>query len=52
MLTCAGELPENAKINETDTYADDGNDAGFEFADDDDEEGESGSDKEVDVDDI
>jgi hypothetical protein len=46
---CTGELPENAKINETDTFADEG-EGGFEFAEDD-EEG-SGSDNEVDVDDI
>jgi len=47
-LTCAilvkayGELPENAKINETDTFGDEEGEFGFEFGD----EGE------VDIDDI
>lgn len=32
MLKAYGELPENAKINETDTYGDQGEDGiGFEF---------------------
>jgi translation initiation factor 1A len=47
-LKAYGELPEHAKINETDTYgheADEG--IGFEFDEDRDE-----SDKEVDIDDI
>ncbi|KAM0259238.1 hypothetical protein ACHAQJ_003443 [Trichoderma viride] len=50
-----GELPENAKINETDSYGQDGDDnAGFEFGADesDSDESESGEKKEVDIDDI
>jgi len=36
-----GELPENAKINETDTFGDGGDgDVDFEFAEDDEEDGE------------
>jgi translation initiation factor 1A len=41
-LQAYGELPENAKINETDTYGDDDEGCTFEFAD----EGE------VDIDDL
>jgi translation initiation factor 1A len=50
-----GELPENAKINETDTYGQDGDDtAGFEFGADESEsdESDSGDKKELDIDDI
>jgi translation initiation factor 1A len=49
LLTCRnlvkayGELPENAKINETDTFGDEEGEFGFEFGDDD---------GEVDIDDI
>jgi translation initiation factor 1A len=48
-LKAYGELPENAKINETDTYADETNEGiGFEF-----DEDRSGSDaSEVDIEDI
>jgi translation initiation factor 1A len=38
-----GELPENAKINETDTYGEDGGEGGVDFADDD---------QDVDIDDL
>lgn len=59
-LKSYGELPENAKINETDTFGQaDGDDAGFEFgdADSDDEAsdeaaGGAAGKKEVDIDDI
>jgi translation initiation factor 1A len=48
-LKAYGELPENAKINETDTYGDEGNEGvGFEF-----DEERSGSDaSDVEIDDI
>jgi translation initiation factor 1A len=58
-LKSYGELPENAKINEMDTFGNaDGDDAGFEFgdaeSDDDESENEVGGTgkKEVDIDDI
>jgi translation initiation factor 1A len=47
-LKAYGELPENAKINETDTYGHEGDDGNVEF----DEDRDSDSDKEVDIDDI
>ena len=54
-----GELPENAKINETDTYArgDDDNECNFEFDEDrDSEDSDSGAaggqGKEIEIDDI
>jgi len=48
-LKAYGELPENAKINETDTYGDETNEGiGFEF--DEDRSGSEGSD--VDIEDI
>lgn len=48
-LKAYGELPESAKINETDTYGDNAEDGiGFDFGEDD----ESGSGDEIDVDDI
>ncbi|KAF1808862.1 nucleic acid-binding protein [Eremomyces bilateralis CBS 781.70] len=49
-LKLRGELPEEAKINETDTYGDEGGEGiGFEFDDDD----ESGADdKDLDIDNI
>jgi translation initiation factor 1A len=51
-LKAYGELPENAKINETDTYGDEGDQGiGFEF-DEDRSESEDGDGKEVDIDDI
>jgi translation initiation factor 1A len=51
-LKAYGELPENAKINETDTYGDQGDEGiGFEF-DEDRDESDSGDGKEVDIDDI
>lgn len=54
-LKAYGELPENAKINETDTFAGE-EEGGFEFAEDDDEssgeEGADGKGKEIDIDDI
>jgi translation initiation factor 1A len=47
--TFAGELPENAKINETDTFGDqDDEGMGFEF----DEDREGDSDNDVDIDEI
>jgi translation initiation factor 1A len=48
-LKAYGELPENAKINETDTYGDENQDGvGFEF-----DEDRSGSDEsDVDIEDI
>jgi len=54
-LKAYGELPESAKINETDTYGQEGDgDCNFEFDEDrsesDDEDGKGG--KEIDVDDI
>jgi translation initiation factor 1A len=59
-LKSYGELPENAKINETDTFGQaDGDDAGFEFGDADSDEDDSddaaaggAGKKEVDIDDI
>ena len=46
-----GELPENAKINETDTYGHEGGeDCNFEF--DIDDRDASGEEKEIDVDEI
>lgn len=48
-LKVYGELPESAKINETDTYGpDEEGGIGFDFGEDD----ESGDDDEIDVDDI
>merc|ERR1712230_322653 len=49
-----GELPESAKINETDTYGQEGDgDCNFEFDEDRSEsEDEDGKGKEIDVDDI
>jgi translation initiation factor 1A len=49
-LKAYGELPENARINETDTYDQQGVEAGFEFGEED--EDDSGSGNEVDVDNI
>lgn len=47
-----GELPENAKINETDTFgADEDEDVNFEFGDEDEEEEEDGQ-SDLDIDDI
>ncbi|RYP45656.1 hypothetical protein DL768_008045 [Monosporascus sp. mg162] len=57
-LKAYGELPENAKINETDTYArgDDDDQCNFEFDEDreseDEDVGPGGTGKEVDIDDI
>merc|ERR1711939_253982 len=53
-LKAYGELPENAKINETDTYGQEGDgDCNFEFDEDRSEsEDEDGKGKEIDVDDI
>lgn len=56
-LKAYGELPENAKINETDTYGDQGDEGiGFEFDEDRDSESEDEADgtgkKEIDIDDI
>lgn len=54
-LKAYGELPENAKINETDTYGDQGDEGiGFEFDEDrDDSDSEDGKDgKDLDIDDI
>jgi translation initiation factor 1A len=56
-LKAYGELPENAKINETDTYGDQGDEGiGFEFDEDRDDsdssEAEGGAKKEIDIDDI
>ena len=48
-LKAYGELPENAKINETDTYGD-AEEGGVEF--DEDRDDDSDSDKEVDIDEI
>lgn len=49
-LKAYGELPENAKINETDTYGQEGEgDCNFEF---DEDRSDSGGDGPVDVDDI
>lgn len=49
-LKAYGELPESAKINETDTYAaEDGEGAGFEFDEDRDSDDPVGD---VDIDDI
>jgi translation initiation factor 1A len=47
-LKAYGELPEHAKINETDTYANDGLEDNVEF----DEDRESEEEKEIDVDDL
>lgn len=48
-LKAYGELPESAKINETDTYAAEGDEGiGFEF----DEDRDSSEEKEIDVDEI
>lgn len=50
-----GELPENAKINETDTYGDQGDEGiGFEFDEDRDDSDDSDDKdgKELDIDDI
>eukprot|EP01113_Clastostelium_recurvatum_P006378 TRINITY_DN1287_c0_g1_i1.p1 TRINITY_DN1287_c0_g1~~TRINITY_DN1287_c0_g1_i1.p1 ORF type:complete len:156 (-),score=27.55 TRINITY_DN1287_c0_g1_i1:54-521(-) len=52
-LKAYGELPEHAKINETDTFAEGNRDIPYEFADDDGAGSESGSessDSEVDLD--
>lgn len=54
-LKAYGELPESAKINETDTYGPgDEGDCGFEFDEDRDSESEDGAagGKDVDIDDI
>jgi translation initiation factor 1A len=55
-LKAYGELPENAKINETDTYGDQGDEGiGFEFdedRDDSDSDEAEGGKKEIDIDDI
>ena len=52
-LKAYGELPENAKINETDTYGDQGDEGiGFEFDEDRDDSEEEGDGKEIDVDEI
>ena len=49
-LKAYGELPESAKINETDTYANEGDEGiGFEFDEDRDDDSD---DKEIDVDEI
>jgi translation initiation factor 1A len=47
-LKAYGELPEHAKINETDTYANDGLEDNVEF----DEDRESEDEKEIDVDEL
>ena len=51
-LKAYGELPENAKINETDTYGHEGIEDNVEFDEDRDGSDESEDGKEVDVDDI
>ncbi|KAK5998786.1 Eukaryotic translation initiation factor 4C [Cladobotryum mycophilum] len=54
-LKSYGELPEHAKINETDTYGQEGdNEAYFEFGNESDSEevGEDGEKKDLDIDDI
>jgi translation initiation factor 1A len=57
-LKAYGELPESAKINETDTYGDGDGDCGFEFdedrdSDEDSSDGEPGAGgKEIEIDDI
>lgn len=56
-LKSYGELPEHAKINETDTFGQgDDNEGGFEFGDDDSDDDSTGAGadgkKEVDIDDI
>ena len=56
-LKAYGELPENAKINETDTYGDQGDEGiGFEFDEDRDSDSSDEADgtgkKEIDIDDI
>jgi translation initiation factor 1A len=57
-LKAYGELPESAKINETDTYAADGDgDCGFEFdedrdSDEESDEGGAAGGKDIEIDDI
>jgi len=56
-LKAYGELPENAKINETDTYGDQGDEGiGFEFDEDrddsDSDEADGTGKKDIDIDDI
>lgn len=52
-LKNVGELPENAKINETDTFGDnEDEDVNFEFGDDDGDDDEDQEDDELDIDDI
>lgn len=52
-LKAYGELPDNAKINETDTYGEDGDQSiGFEFDDDRDSDSADGKGGELDIDDI
>ncbi|KAI0522262.1 hypothetical protein F5B22DRAFT_593583 [Xylaria bambusicola] len=55
-LKSYGELPESARINETDTYGPgDEGECNFDFADDresDDDESDSGNNKEIEIDDI
>jgi translation initiation factor 1A len=56
-LKSYGELPDTAKINETDTYGDEEDQGGFEFGEDDEEDEEDSDDdgkkkKEIDIDDI
>lgn len=50
-LKAYGELPESAKINETDTYGHEGDEGGLGFEFDEDRDDDS-DDKELDVDDI
>ena len=51
-LKAYGELPDTAKINETDTYADEGNEGiGFEF-DEDRDSSSDGDAKDIDIEDI
>src|ERR1700760_1332798 len=48
-LKAYGELPDTAKINETDTYGDEGNEGiGFEFDEDRDSSGDEAKDIEID----
>jgi translation initiation factor 1A len=50
-LKAFGELPDNAKINETDTYGEEGNEGiGFEF--DEDRDSSDGDGKDIEIDDI
>jgi translation initiation factor 1A len=52
-LKAYGELPQHAKINETDLLGEDDEDAGFEFDDDrEDDESDDDDKKEIDVDNI